>query len=274
MKKIGFLLIISLLFPLKKTAANVDSIRIFSPANGISIRTLVILPEKALGEQAEACPVVYLLHGYSGNETDWLTHKTDLPSIADEKGLIIVCPDGKNSWYLDSPLKKDNQYETFISVELINYIDTHYATISDRYHRAITGLSMGGHGAMYNAFKHPDVFGAVGSMSGAINVNNGGKNFTLASLLPSMTNGNTGNWGAHSVLAQIAHLKNQELAILFDCGINDFCLPYNEALHKALVDKKIDHDYTIRPGSHTWDYWTNSIDYHLLFFQKYFEIYF
>jgi S-formylglutathione hydrolase FrmB len=264
-----FLLLLFLLF-VKIEAYFIDRIAIPSKANGISVNTIVILPNKALGERAQNSPVVYLLHGYDGGETDWLAGKKNLPQIADEKNIIIVCPDGKNSWYLDSPIKKDNQYETFISSELVDYIDKHYRTIPHRNYRAITGLSMGGHGALYNAFKHSDVFSAVGSMSGAIDLKQKDNNYKLTSLLPSMTHGNSDNWGSHSVMAQVANLKNQDLAIIIDCGIKDFTFLYNEAVHKALVKKGIDHDYTIRPGTHSWDYWKNSIDYHLLFFSKYF----
>jgi S-formylglutathione hydrolase FrmB len=215
--------------------------------------------------------VVYLLHGYGGNEIDWPDGKKDLPQIADEKNIIIVCPDGKNSWYLDSPIKEDNQYETFISFELVAYIDKHYRTIPNRNHRAITGLSMGGHGALYNAFKHSDVFGAVGSMSGAIDVKQKKNNYGLTFLLPSMVNNeNSNNWGKHSVLALVANLNNQDLAIIIDCGTSDFTLPYNEAIHKALIKKGIDHDYTTRPGTHSWEYWANAVDYHFIFFYKYF----
>jgi S-formylglutathione hydrolase FrmB len=271
MKKISFSLYLLLLLAFKAGAFEVDTIAIPSKANGIAVKAIVILPDKAVGENAVKCPVLYLLHGYSGDETNWLGKKTNLPEIADEKGIIIVCPDGKNSWYLDSPLKKDNQYETFISYEMIEYVDNTYSTIPDRNHRAITGLSMGGHGALYNAFKHKDVFGAVGSMSGAIDVNAGGKNYELNTLLQSGANGKT-DWGDYSVIAQVNNLQNNDLAISFDCGIDDFCFFYNEALHKALVEKKIDHDYTVRPGVHSWKYWINSIDFHILFFCNYFSL--
>ena len=84
-----------------------------------------------------------------GNAKTWIGIKPNLPQIADEKGMIFVCPDGKNSWYWDSPLNPSYRYETFISSELVKYIDEHYKTIADRKGRAITGLSMGGHGAMW-----------------------------------------------------------------------------------------------------------------------------
>jgi S-formylglutathione hydrolase FrmB len=271
MRMAGLVITLSLfLLHAKAEAYFIDTIAVPSQANGISVKTIVILPNKALGENAQGSPVVYLLHGYDDNETGWLSKKKNLPEIADEKNIIIVCPNGKNSWYLDSPIKKDNQYETFISSELVNYIDKHYRTIPNRKYRAITGLSMGGHGALYNAFKHKDVFGAVGSMSGAIDIKQKNNNYGLTHLLPSMVDGNSGNWGSHSVLLQIAQLKNQDLAIIIDCGLKDFAFSYNDAIHKALIKKEIDHDYTIRPGNHSWSYWHNSIDYHLLFFYKYF----
>ena len=74
------------------------------------------------------------------------------------------------SWYWNSPVDPKSQYETFISDELIKAIDSKYKTIKNRTGRAITGLSMGGHGALYLAIKHQDVFGAAGSMSGGVDI--------------------------------------------------------------------------------------------------------
>ena len=87
--------------------------------------------------------------------------KPELPKIADEKGIIFVCPDGKNSWYWDSPKNQAYRYETFVASELVKYTDKNYATIPEKKGRAITGLSMGGHGAfkvpLIDGFKnHPN----------------------------------------------------------------------------------------------------------------------
>ncbi len=266
-----FVIVFLFLSAVKINAFQIDTVAIFSKANDMEIKTIVVIPDDALNNNAQKCPVVYLLHGVGGNQNDWLDLKKNLPQIADEKGLIIVCPDGKNSWYLDSPLNAKNQYETFISFELVQYIDKNYPTITDRNHRAITGLSMGGHGALYNAFKNKEVFGAVGAMSGAIDIMGGGDNYGLVNLLETMR-GDIRHWGNHSVIAYAtSHLKNNELAILFDCGIDDFCFFYNEALHNVLLDKKIDHDYIVRPGEHNGEYWNNAIDYQLLYFWKFFN---
>jgi len=87
--------------------------------------------------------------------------------MADRYGAIIVTPDGGvDSWYFDSPVDPTYRYETFVTQELIPYIDKLYKTVADRSGRAIAGLSMGGHGALYLAIRHQELFAAAGSMSG------------------------------------------------------------------------------------------------------------
>jgi S-formylglutathione hydrolase FrmB len=79
----------------------------------------------------------------------------ELKTYADEYKVLIVCPDGGNSsWYFDSPVDSTMKYETYIGKEVPDYIDAHYKTIKNRTARAITGLSMGGHGALFIAFRH------------------------------------------------------------------------------------------------------------------------
>ena len=78
-------------------AAKVDTLLIKSPSMNKDVKVVVVTPDVALGKKALACPVLYLLHGYGGNAKTWIGIKPNLPQIADEKGMIFVCPDGKNS---------------------------------------------------------------------------------------------------------------------------------------------------------------------------------
>ena len=71
-------------------------------------------------------------------------------------------------------------------------------------------------------------------------------------------------------MSQLNKLKNGNLALIIDCGYDDFFFSENEELHRRLLEQKIDHDYIVRPGGHTWSYWNNSIDYQILFFSKFF----
>lgn len=251
-------------------AAKVDTVLVRSTSMNKEVKMVYIVPEKALGAQAQACPVVYLLHGYSGNERTWIGIKPDLPEIADAKGIIFACPDGKNSWYWDSPKNPDYRYETFVSKEMIDYTDSHYKTIADRSGRAITGLSMGGHGALWNAFRHTDVFGAAGSTSGGVDIRPFPLNWQMNKQLGEMS-ANKALWDSHTVINQLDSLENRQLAIIIDCGESDFFLEVNKTLHQRLLGKGIDHDFITRPGAHKNVYWKNSIDFQILFFEKFFN---
>lgn len=191
-------------------------------------------------------------------------------AIADEKGVIFACPDGKNSWYWDSPRNSAYRYETFISSELVKYTDEHYATIPKKSARAISGLSMGGHGALWNAIRHSDIFGAAGSMSGGVDIRPFPDNWEMKKQLGELA-ANEAVWDSHTVINQVDKLKNGDLALIVDCGESDFFLDVNRNLHKRLLECKIDHDFITRPGGHTGTYWNNSIDYHILFFCKFFS---
>lgn len=255
------------LFAVVVQAARLDTVLVKSPSMNKDVKVLYVLPDQAVYRN---CPVVYLLHGYGGNARSWVSLKLELPRIADEKGIIFVCPDGKNSWYWDSPKNPSYRYETFISSELVEYTDRHYATIPYRKARAISGFSMGGHGALWNAFRHKDVFGAAGSMSGGVDIRPFSKNWEMSGQLGEYDT-NKSSWDDHTVVNQLYWIENGDLALIIDCGEDDFFLEVNKDLHKRLLNKKIDHDFITRPGGHTGSYWNNSIDYHILFFDKFFH---
>ncbi len=258
-----------LLIVLFAKAGEIDTISVYSNTMKKEIKCVIVKPERY--RKMDKLPVVYLLHGWSGNYAQWVKEATQLGRKADELGLLLVCPDGGyDSWYFDSPIDSSVRYETFITKELVPYIDTHYKTDADRQHRAITGLSMGGHGAFYLSIRHIDLFGAVGSISGGVDFRPFPKNWNISGRLGDTACCKT-NWDQHVVINLADKLQPGDLKITFDCGVEDFFIPGNRALHQKLLDKKIDHDYAERPGGHTSAYWTNSIDYHLLFFRKVFD---
>lgn len=269
-KKKLLLIALLLVWVASSFAAKVDTLLVKSPSMNKDVQVVVVTPDAARGKKAVACPAIYLLHGYGGNAKTWIGIKPNLPQIADEKGIIFVCPDGRNSWYWDSPLNPSYRYETFISSELVKYIDKHYKTIADRKGRAITGLSMGGHGAMWNAIRHKDTFGAAGSTSGGVDIRPFPKNWEMPRQLGEYES-NKEVWDNHTVINQIDKIENGDLAIIVDCGERDFFLNVNKDLHNRLLKRKIDHDFITRPGAHNETYWNNSIDYQILFFEKFFK---
>ncbi len=233
------------------------------------IKCTVVVPEQYfdLDLQDEQYPVVYLLHGYSGDYTNW--PEADLDDLASDYSTIIVCPDGQDSWYVDSPFDDSMQFETFISKELVDYVDTHYRTLRQPGFRAISGLSMGGHGALFLAFRHPDVFGSCGSMSGCMDITQFPDKWKIAQRLGNYED-NKQLWVEHSVMGQLDNIS-PKLNIIIDDGSEDFFYNVNLELHQALLERNVKHDFTIRPGGHSWTYWLNSLDYHMLFFAKAFD---
>lgn len=269
MKRFLLLPITLLLCIVSLCAQQVDTVTIHSKM-GHDLKNVVILP-KSYAEGNTRYPVVYLLHGCGGNYASWITIKPELPQLASQYNLIIVCPDGLiNSWYWNSPLNKDMQFEDYISDEVIRYTDSHYRTIADRSARAISGLSMGGHGAMWNAIRHRDVFGAAGSISGGLDIRPFPTNWKMQNQLGEFA-ANKKRWDEHTVINLIPSLKDGDLAIIIDCGVDDFFLEVNRRTHQSLLDHNIKHDYIERPGAHNIPYWNNSIDYQLLFFHKFFN---
>lgn len=242
------------------SAGVVDTVDVWSPSMQRSVKTVVISPE-APGRY----PVVYLLHGYGGSHQAWIcVTKPELPDIADRNSVIFVCPDGRNSWYFDSPVDKSVRYLTFVTRELILYIDNHYPTVASREGRAITGFSMGGHGALWCAL-NSGMYCAAGSMSGGVNIVPYPDSWEIKKSLGEQKS-NRELWEKSSVINNADRLRGTEL--IFDCGIDDFFYNDNVAFHNRLVELGIPHDFISRPGRHTHKYWSNSLDYQLLFFCK------
>lgn len=250
-------------------AAKVDTLQVFSNAMHKTIPCVVVSPDQP-EKSKERLPVVYLLHGYSGNYRSWVKDFSSIIADADRYQVMIVCPDGGfSSWYFDSPIDSSFKYETFVAKELVSYIDQNYPTLADRAHRGISGLSMGGHGAFYLALRHKDLFGAVASMSGGVDIRPFPNNWDIKKRLGDKA-AFAQNWENNTVINLVDSLKNKELKISFDCGIADFFITVNRDLNQKLLKMGIEHSYTERPGVHNGAYWRNSILYHMLFFHNFF----
>lgn len=258
-------------------SAKVDTIMVNSIAMNKNFKTAVVLPN-SYAKSKISYPVLYLLHGAYGHFSDWLKNtpnKNLVKNLADQYDLIIVMPEGeKYSFYLDSPINKGSQFETFITKEVIGAVDASYRTIADKRARAITGLSMGGHGALYLSAKHPELFCAAGSMSGAVDMSVMLDRQSSAQVIELMQpvfgeeSNNRKLYEKHAVLRMIDTIKVNQLPLILDCGVDDFLIEPNRELHRQLVYNKVAHDYTERAGAHTWEYWENALPYHLLFFSK------
>lgn len=287
----GLLLSFLFLFG-RATAQRVDTVAVYSPSMDKTVKNVVILPCGYDGDTVRY-PVVYLLHGYNNRYDSWLRKtKPELPQTASDFRVIVVCPDGESSWYWDSPCDPKSRYETYVSRELTGWIDSCYRTVGDRSGRAVSGYSMGGHGALWLAFRHPDIFGACGSMSGGVDIRPFPNNWKIAEQLGPYAE-NREVWDEHTVINQLYRvvpftdynrevasgkaapvcydLQPGQLAILIDCGTEDYFYAVNEELHRRMLYYHIAHDYVTRPGAHTHDYWRMAVEYQLFFFRRFFD---
>jgi S-formylglutathione hydrolase FrmB len=250
-------------------AGTVDTVSIFSSSMQKNIGCVVIKPN-SYKKKKNSYPVLYLLHGYSGNYSDWVRLVPQVVQYADAYEMMIVCPDGGfSSWYFNSPIDSAMKYETHVSGEVVAYIDAHYRTIANRGHRAITGLSMGGHGGLFLGWRHADVFGACGSMSGGVDIKTSPWDFDISKRIGD-TVAYAANWRKYAVLNIIEQKSTDSLAIIFDCGTADFFYDMNKQLHQKMLRLNIAHDYIERPGKHNWEYWRQALPYQLLYFRRYF----
>lgn len=250
-------------------AAKVDTVTTRSNAMKKDIKAVVITPDSYDG--SKNYPSVYILHGAGGSYAEWVNKVPLLKKYADDFQQILICPDGNvTSWYFDSPEDPAWKYETYVATELVSWIDQKYKTIKDRKARAITGLSMGGHGALYLSFRHQDVYGAAGSMSGGVDIKPFPLNWDIAKRL-GPEDKYPERWKANSVIDQTYLLVPNKLALIIDCGKDDFFYDVNMKLHEDLLYRNIPHDFTIRPGVHNWEYWNNAVGYQLMYFNTFFS---
>jgi putative tributyrin esterase len=255
-----------------------DTIQILSTKTGIHYKAVVVTP-KSYDSGDQRYPTLYLLHGGVGQFSDWtkqISNKNLIQELSDQYGFIIVMPEGeKFSYYLDSPVDTKSQFDSYISKDVVGIMDSNFRTIAKKEGRAISGLSMGGFGALYISANHPDLFFAAGSMSGAINPDMKGWKLPQEAM-QNIGNAFAGILGSKeefpnryqevSIINRIGIYAEHQIRLIIDCGVNDFLIEPNRELHRRLVFEGISHDYIERDGGHSWPYWENALPYHMLFF--------
>ena len=225
-------------------------LKYFSPALQKATAANIILPETTL---EGPFPVLYLLHGLSDDHTIW-HRRTSIERYVQDLPLIVVMPDTGRGFYTDA--KEGMAWETAIVRDLVNYVDKMFPTIPTRRGRCLAGLSMGGYGAVKLALKHPDLFSAAVSHSGALEF--------VRKIDPTWDNyqewvriyGKKGVGSAddcHALATKSDAEKRPALRI--DCGVDDFLIEQNREFHAHLNSLGYVHEYEEFPGAHAWQYW-------------------
>ena len=231
-----------------------------------NFKAFIITPSEYSGYE-NLFSTVYLLHGYSGDYQTW-SRMVPLESFSDTYHLIIVCPDGDfNSWYMNSSVKQNSLFETFIVKEVVAFVDSAFRTWPEANGRAIIGTSMGGHGATTLLARHPDVYCGAGSISGIMDLTEFPREWDISTILGDCQD-HSDLWKSNSFFMLCENLKGKNKGLILDCGVSDFALPGNRKTHEKLVSLGIPHDYCERPGSHSPIYVRDVAEYHFLYFSK------
>jgi enterochelin esterase-like enzyme len=222
-------------------------------------------------------PVLYLLHGYTDDETGWVQFG-EANYIADRAiangeapPMIIVMPDAGVTWYVNSYDGKE-RYEDFFINEFIPNIERGFRIRSKKEFRAVAGLSMGGHGSLIMATKHPELFAACAPLSAAvwvedetINMPNQRWDDVVGQPYGKGLEGNarlTDHYRQNNVLDVIKNADAEALKKIryyIDCGDDDFLIKGNMALHSLMIDQGIPHEFRVRDGAHNWPYWRTAL---------------
>lgn len=222
-------------------------------------------------------PVVYLLHGYTDDETAWVqfgeVHLTADMAITKREipPMVIVMPDAGLNWYIND-YKGINMYEDMFFEELVPFIETTYRIRRDKEFRGIAGLSMGGYGSLMYSILHPDMYSSCAAFSAGVltdeeivAMSEEDYNRWFARLYGENNTGTdrlTTHWKKYSVLELCKHMKDADknkVRFYIDCGDDDFLYKGNSMLHITMRDQNIPHEFRIRDGHHEWTYWRNHI---------------
>ena len=251
-----------------RRSPRVETIQFHSALVGKTLPYNVILPTDYRVSTATRYPVIYLLHGWAGHYSDWVT-RTNIADYAAPYRFIVVMPEGNDGWYTDSATVASDKYESYILQELIPDVQRRYRTIESRYGRAIAGLSMGGYGALKFGLKSPGTFAFAGSLSGALAATTWTEEDLKAfkgindSLIAAFGARDSPQRKLNDIFEIARGLSASRAAALpyfyLDCGTEDFFLAVNEQFAALLSEKKIAHEFRELPGNHGWQYWDQQV---------------
>jgi S-formylglutathione hydrolase FrmB len=234
----------------------------------------VILPSGYDADKASNYPVLYFLHGLGGNE-QLLLNSGGLNMIQDLRDskrigeFLIVAPDAGRSFYVNSRDGKVH-YEDFFIREFLPYIESHYRVHAERKSRGVTGVSMGGYGALRFALRYPDLFVAVSAHSPALieTLPNIKVSHDQAAAVAEVLGKAFGSpvdaafWQRESPFTIVKDgPRPAGLQIYFDCGTDDEFGFYkgNAQFDQLLTTRGSPHEFHLYPGGHDWDYFAEHL---------------
>jgi enterochelin esterase family protein len=225
-------------------------------------------------------PVLYLLHGAGGDETEWLNSgrtaqiMDNLIAEGKARPMIVVMPNGHASQeaapdYADEPNPPQTgggdaraaammDFPDSLTADIVPFVEKNYRALADRENRAVAGLSMGGAQAAYAGLRNLDKFAWVASFSGAFVIWQPGRGGAgQSSGAPAAEN--SAVFGR--MFPNLDAGANARLRLLyFSCGLDDFLLEINREFKNWLKGKGLRFvDLETPHYAHVWSYWRKSL---------------
>lgn len=214
---------------------------------------VIVLPEKL----DKNFKILYLLHGLSDNQTDWL-FKTSLARYAlKNQNLCVVCPDGGKSFYTN--MKSGLNYYDYVARELPEYVEKLIPFSGKREDRYIAGLSMGGYGALKIAFKNPERYYACASFSGVCDIRYRFDQHTFDT--SAIFDGDLPQSEDLFYLSSQVDKKKIKPIVYQWCGTEDFMYEDNLRFRDHMKKLSFDYTYNEYSGDHCWERWDEQIEY-------------
>ena len=205
---------------------------------------------------------LYLLHGITGDEVDWL-YGTRIAAYAEEKKIAVIMPDGGNSFYFDHYYAE--KWGEFIGRELVQATRSMFHLSRKREDTYIGGLSMGGFGALRNGLKYSETFSKIISLSGALVTQDlpareYGKDWMETEEFYKRTFGDLNKIKGSDLDLEKLYLEHgKDTEIFMAIGTEDFLLEKNRRYKTFLQEQKAKLHYLEEPGTHEWDFWDRNI---------------
>lgn len=207
-------------------------------------------------------PVLYMLHGLGGSEDQWkdmgFFEQADAMIRARQIApLIIVMPQGDNGYWMNQA-DGGPRWSDYVTLDVIPHIDQTYRTFPDARHRAIGGLSMGGHGAIQIALNRPGLFSVVGGHSPVFR--------SATEAFPFFGFGE--QYALHDPVSIVQRGSAVPFALWLDMGAEDSWLPRTALLHELLLERGVAHVWRVSEGGHDDRYWQPRIPLYLAWYDQ------
>lgn len=236
-------------------ASTVIDVRFLSESIGGQLWYRVIVPKLSASEEL---PVLYLLHGINSDPVE-IMERSDVQKLASTHRLIVVMPEGGFSYYVNAKYRRHSRWEDAITRELMPDVETRFPLLKGREHTGIAGISMGGYGAVSLTLKHPDLYGFVGTMSGALDITRRDASlrrwgqtwriWTIFGVQPSARRD-------EDVFDLLGNSTRTQTTRWFEsCGQNDPLLEVNRRFERQLRQRGVDIETLETPGAHDWRSW-------------------